>query len=407
MKRRYDSDLKLIKKSERRVLFSIIGVVIASLAFLLALFWLFTLSWFSHSDLFEKAYMVTVLIETILLMILAVLLYKRVKSARVCVSIFGVAQFFVSALLVYQAWKSQGQWLAWLVWGIGMFLYGMGLLDYAGWLRRGFWPKIYFDRIVIRDPGDQDAGYQEDDYYQRPARQIVEQPASSPVQRPSTTASTQPKRVHPSTPAPVVNSSSRESDVIYTTPERVEPAKDTMAVYPRMAIRIGVVVYLEMIVFPIVINLFPSLFLSDDKKQSFASPMMFSLCIISAVVWTVAIYFLYLKQPDFKKALQICLGIEIVSLAVSTFLLCRYATGSDVVYRWPAILAFTILDAVRLGILLWGVLPAFKLPPIDKGSKDSDDDWKAGYRIVLEEEDFDNDSQDDFEEEESDGELPY
>lgn len=163
--------------------------------------------------------------------------------------------------------------------------------------------------------------------------------------------------------------------------------------YPRMAIRIAIVVYGELMLFPTLVHIFQNNFVSIDNKSIFAVNLMFTLCILTAVLWTLPVFFLYLKQPGCKKMVWAAGIGQVLIAAFGGWMLSRYGSSETVIYSAKVFTLFLILEVIRYGILVVGVAPAFKLPEIhdshsgkDIGDEDEEDEM-AGYEFELIDED--------------------
>lgn len=167
--------------------------------------------------------------------------------------------------------------------------------------------------------------------------------------------------------------------------------KKLSSAYPRTALRLALVVYGELICFPIGVHIFQNSFVSIDNSSVFAINLMFTLCILTAVVWTLPIFFLYLKQPGVKKMIWGAAAAQLGVLAFGCWVLYGHYKSETVIYSDKVFTLFAMLEVLRYGLLLIGVLPAFRLPEIrDKHTskilsspEDSDDVYE--FELIDEE----------------------
>lgn len=178
--------------------------------------------------------------------------------------------------------------------------------------------------------------------------------------------------------------------------------KDLSKAYSQMAIRIAAVVYGELVLFPILMNIFQNHFVSINTNSVFAINLMFTLCILSAVVWTLPIFFLYLKQPGVKKILWVAAILQIGIAAFGLWMLHGYYTSPTVHYADSVYTYFLMSEVVRYGLLVAGVLPAFQLPEIRETWHELDDEEINGSDIVLELVEEEDPDEDVYEEEDDD-----
>lgn len=163
-----------------------------------------------------------------------------------------------------------------------------------------------------------------------------------------------------------------------------QSAYELLQSYSHMAIRIAAVVYGELVIFPILINIFQSHFVSIDNSSIFAINLMFTLCILSAVVWTIPIFFLYLKQPGVKKILWGAAALQVCVAAFGLWMLHGYYVSETTHYADKVYTYFLMAEVVRYGLLIAGILPAFQLPSLKDIETNFIEDDLDDSNIVLE-----------------------
>lgn len=147
-----------------------------------------------------------------------------------------------------------------------------------------------------------------------------------------------------------------------STRELMNSIKVRVVNYPLLAVRLGLVVYGELILFPIFTELFRSMFMSADGQYSFATTGIFTLSIISAAIWTIDIFFLYLRQPASRKVILGSLAAEVLINAFYYFVTLRNIMAGDVIYSSHVYTIFTVVDLARYPLILWAIWPIFTLP---------------------------------------------
>ncbi len=125
--------------------------------------------------------------------------------------------------------------------------------------------------------------------------------------------------------------------------------------YPQLALRLGICVYGELVVFPILCAVFSNYFASYNLQEVFALKDMFMLCIFSAFIWTIPVFYLYYDQPRSKMIAWICIAIEILIMIWTGFRLYGYFDSGT--YPLRAILLFAAFDLVRYIVLFVFVKP--------------------------------------------------
>ncbi|MCF0259024.1 MAG: hypothetical protein HUJ54_04110, partial [Erysipelotrichaceae bacterium] len=138
--------------------------------------------------------------------------------------------------------------------------------------------------------------------------------------------------------------------------------KKTVYSYYQISLHIAFCVYSQLILMPIMCEFLHPAFVSTDRQYSFATQVMFSLCVISAIAWTVAVFFLYLNQPSSRKIVGVCMGVEVMTAIWTGIKLMSIAKTVDIAYPWYAYALFIFLDVVRVGLILWAAWPVFTVP---------------------------------------------
>ncbi len=136
--------------------------------------------------------------------------------------------------------------------------------------------------------------------------------------------------------------------------EKEVPVKEEMT-YPQLALRLGIGVYGELIVFPIIVQIFSNFFASYDLQQVFATREMFIFSIFTAFVWTIPVLYLYYNQPQSKKIVYGCILAEVLFLIYCFFQIKGYYDSG--LYPIKAFLFFGLLDLARYAILAYFVKP--------------------------------------------------
>lgn len=127
----------------------------------------------------------------------------------------------------------------------------------------------------------------------------------------------------------------------------------------RLSVKLGICVYGELIIFPIIVSLFSDYFVSTDMKSVFATRDIFILCIASAFIWTFAIFFLYYASSQSKKAV---LGCWIGEIAVNCWYIPKmigYIHSTMPAYPSQVFIFFIILDIIRYALIILTISPIY------------------------------------------------
>ena len=131
--------------------------------------------------------------------------------------------------------------------------------------------------------------------------------------------------------------------------------------YKKLSIRLGIIVYVSLGLFPIIVQVFHSLFASNDYEHIFANQDMFVACLVSAVVWTVPILFLYFNHHKSLLVVKLCFVAEFARIAIYLPTFISYIRAEDVTYPIRTFIFFVLLDIIRYIFLFTSIKPVFKL----------------------------------------------
>lgn len=118
---------------------------------------------------------------------------------------------------------------------------------------------------------------------------------------------------------------------------------------PQLSIRLGIIIYGELILFPILIQIFSNLFESMDMQKVFATKDIFVLCIFTAFIWTIPLFYMYYNQKATKKIITCCMIGELIRILVYLPSLMKYYNSHE--YSIRVFIFFILIDIIRLLIL--------------------------------------------------------
>lgn len=186
------------------------------------------------------------------------------------------------------------------------------LLQIGGYLKNDRWSIIFFDHTIELESED-------DDWIEQETRNEDYNKATKYANK--------------------FEESDEEDEVIYKAP----------LTYPQFAVRLGIVVYASLMVFPIFCQIFANLFESMDMQKVFATKAIFMFCIFSTFIWTIAIFFLYYSHRFLKKIVVGCMIGEILRMALYAPTLMEIYNGGE--YALRVFILFIIIDLIRVTIL--------------------------------------------------------
>lgn len=404
MNRQQQEDLKLLKQSGRHVNQALILTYIGLVLLTGGGCFLLTQPLFAMPEHFLLIYLISMMIELAVWMVEFFYLSSGQKGSRIVYWVLVVCQFLFGGWVFWQMFSQPDSFLIYLVWCVLILASCFYLCWFGGWLRHSWWASIFFDHVLLLD--EEDRGYEE--------RQRKKERNSASLSAPAPQSQTAVPVYGGMQEKPDFSSSDSITPSVRIKPEakpdlqmdpvvaaRMKAEKEQeekrriSATYPRMAIRLAVVVYGELVIFPLVVHLFSDFFVSMDNTSTFAQSLMFTVCILTAVVWTIPIFFLYLKQPGVKKALQAGLVLQICVILFEAYSLWNYSQNPDIQYATKVFIYFGVLELVRYLLLFFGARPAFQLPEIREVHQRNDDDLQPVDEQVEEDELLDEEELDD------------
>ena len=118
---------------------------------------------------------------------------------------------------------------------------------------------------------------------------------------------------------------------------------------PQLSVRLGIIIYGELILFPILIQIFSNLFESMDMQTVFATKDIFVLCIFTAFIWTIPLFYMYYNQKATKKIIACCMIGELIRILVYLPSFMKYYNSHE--YSIRVFIFFILIDIIRLLIL--------------------------------------------------------
>ena len=259
--------------------------------------------------------------QLVLYLILFLMLVSGAKVFRIFYWICFFFEFLLVALPVYYLIQDIPSFMFYAAW-IGCMLIKLIFLYAVGHsLGHNRWSKILYDHVVEIDEESEEEEYGEYDQ---------EEELYEPIKKP----------VYPK----------------YEYEEKDYEAEPYTL--PQVSVRLGICIYASLMVFPIVVQIFSNFFVSNDLQTVFATKDIFILSIITAVIWTIPIFFMYYNHPYSKRILIGCAIGEIISLAAYMPKFIGYITSGA--YPIRVFILFAIVELVRYAILLWALRPLTK-----------------------------------------------
>ena len=229
--------------------------------------------------------------------------------------------FLLSSATIYfpiqYIWQDYSNWLPYFVLACWIIIKSIYLFRQGMYYHNNFYSKIYFDHIL----------------------EVEEN--LEPVVRTSYSKT----KAHP----------------IHKPKEQYEEEQEEEKefTYPQLSIRLGICIFASLILFPALIQIFSGFFESMDMQKVFATKEMFILTILSAMIWTIPIFYLYYDHPQSKKIIYGCMIAELVRILFFIPKLYAYFTTGD--YPIRVFILFILMDVIRYIFLYISIHPIFHM----------------------------------------------
>ena len=188
------------------------------------------------------------------------------------------------------------------------------LCQIGGYLKHNRWCKIYYDHTIELDDED-------DDWVEKKTKNVDYEKIKDKYEK-------------------EFEESDQEDEYV------TEKAPMTL---PQLSIRLGIIIYGELMLFPILIQIFSNLFESLDMQKVFATKDIFMLCIFTAFIWTIPLFYMYYNQKSTKKIIACCMLGEIIRILLYLPKFMGYYKSNE--YSIRVFIFFVIVDIIRVAIL--------------------------------------------------------
>ncbi len=131
--------------------------------------------------------------------------------------------------------------------------------------------------------------------------------------------------------------------------------------YPQLAVRLGICIYGSLMLFPILTQIFSSFFMANDMKHIFATQDGFMLCLFTAVIWTLPLFYLYFDNAKSKRIVILCLFAEVIRLALYIPTFISYIRGDETTYPVRVFIIFGVMQIIRYALLIYVIKPIFEI----------------------------------------------
>lgn len=397
MKTQREKDLKLYAKAKHRVNF-VLGVVFLALCLLpLAAYFLISQPLFERPPHFDAVYIGALIAETVVWAVIFFTLSNANKTSRKYFWAAVGAECVFAVWLIYDGITHPAQVWVYIVWVMFLAFKIILLMFVGNWLQSGWWPRIYLDRVLLMSKADMEKEQQRKAKAARLRQQETERrkkaAAASQQAKPADAASIAPI-AQTDKPQQVQNrpktrleeldeerakkqESPRKIDFVSSPADQKKitaESSEKLASWKKAAVRIGICIYGELIAFPMIVHIFDGAFVSLDNSSIFALSLMFTLCILTAVLWTIPLFYMYLEQPGAKKSVYFGCAGQLLILAYGIFMLYEYGHSETITYSTMVFVKFIGLEIVRYFLMFRTIAPVFKLDEIPPESYFADED---------------------------------
>lgn len=311
-----EENLILYQKAKHKVTIHLILYFILLCIYFLAMFYLFSnMDFLKVEDSAFRSMLIKLGTEQIFLYgITFILLSTGKKWFRILYWIDILISFIILYFPVKLLMSNLTIILPFFVLVACMLLKTIVLCQIGGYLRNNRWSKIYFDYTIELDDED-------DDWVEKQTKNVDYEKIKDKYEN-------------------KFEESDQEDEYV------TEKAPMTL---PQLSIRLGIIIYGELMLFPILIQIFSNLFESLDMQKVFATKDIFMLCIFTAFIWTIPLFYMYYNQKATKKIVAACMAGEIIRILIYLPVFVSYYKSQE--YSLRVFIFFIILDIIRLAIL--------------------------------------------------------
>lgn len=384
MNSQYQEDLRILKKAGKRIQTALILAAIAVSLYPAGIFFVLEQPFLKRPNEFNVLYMCVMLIEMVIWLLLLYYASTGKPASRKAMKAGVAAEGAFAIWLLVDMFKQMDFLIVYMAWFIALMIKIFALWQFISWLDHSYWGRIFYDHVLEVPKGYQPKPVVKQNRTAAPTRAAARQ--ADLQARPKAASSSQ--VVVKARPAPDFQNSSAQSQAAQKPNKKQIPLSTR---YPRMAIRILLVVIGEMVIFPGLVHMFQNAFVSIDNSQVIADNMEFTLCILTTIIWLLPVFFLYLKSPGCKKALLLAGAAQLLLVVIEIFWVWRDWQSAQEVYSTKVYLQFIMVEVARYAILAVGILPAFRLPEIqeddDLDTPISTNEEDLDYEIEIEPDD--------------------
>lgn len=320
----YDQDQIIYKKAKNRVITRLIISWILLCLYFIGAFTVLNLDFLKTTNNLNTVIIVLAISQLCLYGFIFLLLSFGKKIFRILYWLVFILTLCLFYVPIHFAMQDMAHILTYASMLGFMFIKTMFLVQLGSYLKHNKWSRIFFDLTI--------------DVYEDEMEDTIEQPVlrvkqvkKKPVRQP-------------------------EPEYIYEEEEEEAEEKEPYT-QPQVSIRLGIGIYASLMVFPILIQIFSNYFASYDLQTVFATQDMFMLCIFTALVWTVPVFYLYYDHPYAKRIVLICAILEVFCILFYAPKFIGYYVGKDPEYPLRVFILFILVDAIRYGVLFYCLKP--------------------------------------------------
>ncbi|MBQ0065179.1 MAG: hypothetical protein KBT48_05400 [Firmicutes bacterium] len=344
MENRNSQDLRILKNAKQHVSFSTTFMFLLLILYFVSLFYVNNqVSFLAVSDSFKSTCYILAAIQIFAFAFIDMLIMKGRKNARILywlVFILAIGEYYFPMVAIS---NDPIHFLTYIALMLMMLLKLATMARFGSYLNHNKFCKILFDHVL--------EVYSEED--QEDTQEIFVEPTIKP---------------NPTIP-PILKEEDLFGEWMDTESKQqfIQPEKEEDIVidvieeftFPQLAIKLAAVVYGSLAGFPILANLLSELLCSTDGKVVFAIKDIFMLCILSAVLWTFAILFLYYDHPKSKTLCNVCFVGEAIGILFYLPKFIGYMHSETIQYAPRVFILFGILNLVRYSLLALIIKPIY------------------------------------------------
>lgn len=349
-----ESFSKTYQKAQSKVILRLVIFFLFLSVYFVGMIWFFDQPFFLKSNQLEFVYLMEIMIEAVVVLLDFFVVAAGRSYSRGFLWILVVGECLLPLIPMYLFFYERSYLLLEFAWFLLLSLKAYCFYLLANWMNNNEWADFYFINGKTRKkrPSSslEQSLYEESlSYQQAQAESMYQEPVYEP----------EPEEIPVQNEPPVVPETIVEQTIVHEVKVKKVPN------YSQLAIRLGIMIYGQLVVFPMIIQVFQDFFVSVDNRYVFGMRWMFNDCLTSALLWTWSLFFLFLNMKSSKKVVTLTFVLQAIATLFFMYDLYTIFTGATE-YPLTVYIYLIILDVIRLTLITWAIAPVYLIPVPEK-----------------------------------------